>query len=185
MVSIQEEIAAHYQVSDSSVEVSEIEEFAKAIRGEIPYNSQALGIELWEDFILTWLNGGVYEEKEEYMKRLFHTFRDDFAFDGIIYRGMMKREGDSLHPLEVASYSTSNEVAYYFAGCSEDYGMVDEEENIENVVIHVDAEKAFAFDAFLKKLRQLTNSTELKEEINIRMWEEEKIYPLPAYTLCY
>lgn len=184
MVSIQETINSHFAVAPSTLEASFIDEFAQAVRGEIPYDSSSLNIEIWEDFLLTWLNGGVYEDKREYMKLLYHTFGKDFSYQGVLYRGMRKDFEGALYPMQVASYSSRDEVAFFFAGTSEEYGMIDEDEGmVENVLVTVDAENAFAFDEFLRKILSLTQNGELRVEIEVRMWEEEKIYPLPEYAL--
>lgn len=183
MVSIQEKIASHFVVAPSTLEDSFIEEFAQAVRGERVYDSSSLNVEIWEDFILTWLNGGVYEDKSEFMKLLFHTFRDEFSYEGVLYRGMIKDFEGDLYPMEVASYSSTEEVAFYFSGTSEVYGRMDDEDIAPSVVVDVQAEGAFAFDEFLKRISSLTSNGELKNEIDCRIWEEEKIYPLPEYLL--
>lgn len=183
MVSIQEKIASHFIVEPSMVDSFGIEEFAQALRGDIPYDNTKLSIEIWEDFILTWLNGGVFEDKREYMKHLYHTFRNEYAYEGTLYRGMIRDTEGELYPMELASYSSRDEVAFYFAGNSEEFGMMDEECEDESITITVYAEDAFAFDKFLLKLKSLTKNQELASEIEDRIWEEEKIYPLPAYVL--
>ena len=183
MVSIQEKINSHFIVAPSTLEASFIDEFAQAVRGEIPYDSSSLNIEIWEDFLLTWLNGGVYEDKREYMKLLYHTFGEDFSYQGILYRGMRKDFEGGLYPMQVASYSSRDEVAFYFAGTSEEYGVVEDDHGVENVVVNVQAEGAFAFDEFIRKISSMTENRLLKAEIDCRIWEEEKIYPLPEYVL--
>lgn len=186
MVSIHEEIASHFVVEQSSLETSFIKGFAQAVRGEIPYDSSYEPVEIWEDFLITWLNGGVYEDKREYMKLLLHTFRDEFSYEGDLYRGMVKEPEGDLYPMHVASFSSRDEVAFYFAGCSEEYGTPDDDDvdaEGESVIIRVYAEKAFAFDDFLRKIESLTQNEELSLEIQARMWEEEKIFPLPEYLL--
>lgn len=183
MVSIQEKISSQFVVSPSNLEDSFIEEFAQAVKGEIPYQSSSVTIEIWEDFLLTWLNGGVYEDKREYMKQLYHTFQEEFAYEGDLYRGMIKEPEGDLYPLPIASFSSRDEVAFYFAGCSEEYGKLEDDSEAESVIIRVYAEKAFAFDDFIQRVHGLTTNEELKSEIDDRIWEEEKIFPLPEYLL--
>jgi hypothetical protein len=184
MVSIQEKISSYFEVEKSGIDISYISEFAQAFRGEISYDSTNESIEIWEDFILTWLNGGVYEEKEEFMKLLFATFQPDYVYEGELYRGMMKPENEGLYPMPLASYSSYDEVAFYFAGKSHTYGIEDNSgPAFESVIITVQAESAFSFDDFLKKLDTLTTNKELRNEIEVRIWENEKIFPLPAYVL--
>lgn len=183
MLAIHEQIRSHFVVTPSELPDSFIKEFAAAVRGEIVYDSSFLPIEIWEDFLLNWLNGSAYEGKEDYMKLLYHTFREEYPFEGILYRGIIKSKDEELYPMDLASYSSSDEVAFYFKGDSEAFGKCEIRDDEEQMVLELDAEGAFAFDEFLKRVLSLTDNQELKDEINERIWEEEKIYPMPLYVL--
>lgn len=163
----------------------EISVFKEAVLGLRPYDASHPEIEQWEDFLMQWLCGAVYEDKEEYMLTVFHAFRDTFGYSGEIWRGMVIPHSEEIYPLPVASFSDSEEVAYAFAGSSQQYGCLNEEE-LEGescYTLTLDVERALALDALMKQIRQLTSNQDLKNEIGVRSWEREKIYPVTAYSL--
>lgn len=153
--------------------------FKDAVEGRTPYNSDEQEIDMWEDFLIHWLNGATYEDKSDYMWTMFQAFRDTFGYTGDIWRGVIVSEQEELYPLPVACYSSEREVAVAFAGLSEVYGSYTDEEleGSRCTLLNVKADRALALDKLLERIFELTQNTNLKNEITMRAFEQEKVYP--------
>lgn len=172
-------------VTKSELHPESIEKFKMAVDGLIPYNSLDVDIAVWEDFLMNWLEGEAqikYENWMEYLKLLYHTFRDSYGYDGILWRGIELEPWKTFEPKELACYSSNDEVALCFAGKSHQYGVSDEWGQ-EKLLIEVYVKGALALDELLEDLCMLTMNGALLEQIDEKLWECEKICPQPEYVL--
>lgn len=169
-------------VSESILHPESIEKFKLAVAGEIPYNSLDVDIAVWEDFLANWLEGEYYENAMEYMKLLYHTFRETFRYDGTLWRGFEVLDGIEVKGKELACYSSDEEIGRLFAGKSELYGVTDDFGQ-KRCLIEIEVSGAFALDELMERLCYLTMNGRLLDQIDEKMYECEKIFPQPEYLV--
>lgn len=162
-----------------------IQAFKDALEGRIPYDSQLPAIQYWEDFLIQWVMADEFPEIELHLQVLFDAFRDSFAYNGTIWKGIWRKDKEPLLPMALSSYSSEKEVALWFVGASRVHGYYYEEveKGMEQVIVAVEADRALALDELLRKVESLTTNDEIYEVFEKREWECEKVYPLTIENL--
>ena len=129
-----------------------------------------------------------YEREEEmypFMDILFLVIKPHYQYEGILYRGMsaqVKTRAKGLGIKRYASYSDQLEIVKHFAGLSEEYGLsVTKNEHRE--VFKIRVKDAFAFDDFLQDYAEITTSDSLINQIEEKLYENEKIYGFNPCTV--
>lgn len=147
---------------------------------EEPFPSDNWSISYWEDVIYKWLNGLYYDDEELLlsMKALHQVFVAHFPYTGEVYRGTQLPIEQEMTPRNLASFSSYDEVALFFAGDSEVYGENFRDGRPNRTIISTRHAQAFHFVHFLEKLKPLTSHFPLLIQIDDRTWESEVLAPL-------
>lgn len=142
------------------------------------------------DYVLeTWLGDMEDYEREEdmypFMDILFTVLKPHYLYEGTLYRGMsaqVETRAKGLGTKRYASYSDQLEIAKHFAGLSEEYGLsITKNEHRE--VFKIQVKDAFAFDDFLQDYLEITTSDSLINQIEEKLYENEKIYGFNPCTV--
>lgn len=162
------------------LEITDVRYFKEALLGKVEYHSEHPSITKVEQFLVEWLNN--QPDRTPLLFNLWIVFselRKKFPYDGLLYRGLVLNEGETfnphLNPVPLVSYTNEKEIGLYFAGKSDVYGSIPTP--FQSILMVVRATNALALDDLLEKVAELTTNEELLDEIDERIWEQEKIYP--------
>lgn len=150
--------------------------YGSALKGEVEYNSLDERIQNVELFLMNWLNGLFGEEECEYsveegkmyLEHLYNTFKDDFRYEGVIYRGIAIDNKQEIKTDYLASFTSDLFVAEEFASPYE--------EDQRSIVFKTETNNAFDFSEFLRKVNTKTTNEDLEIVIEERIDEEEKLH---------
>lgn len=161
------------------IQTEDVNVLVDAISQQSHYDSTNLSIRKIEEFLIYWLNGEEYPNKNEIIQMLYDTFKSRFSYDGILYRGIeMEKEiyqKDGLKTGYLASFSDQKDSAEYFAGQSKMYGD-SHKVNTVRIIAETKVINAFALDQFLLAIQEKTSNPDLDTVIEERIWENEKLH---------
>lgn len=160
----------------------DVEHFFGAVNGKHEYDTFSTSISAVETFLIYWLNGEEYEEKQACMEMLYEQCRQVFSYTGYLYRGIqmnrLEYKEKGLRYTGYSSFTDIEEVARHFAGKSDIYCQSNLPDSI-HFLIEGEVEDAFALDDLLDVLIHKTENIDLVIVIEERIWENEKISPCP------
>lgn len=154
------------------IKKNDIELFAQSVTGKRVYDSGDHATERVEVFLMCWLNGLDYPNKQQHIQALYEQLRKDFPANGELFR-VMSFENKSycpsaLKPLELASYTGDIEIAK---------DILDKREGWTRFIYVTDASEGFDFYQMLMQVQKRTQSVEMEIVIMDREWEQEKLHP--------
>jgi len=159
---------------------TDIQIFLNAMNGNMAYDSSHISVSKVETFLIEWLKDQECRlSMMTPMSCLCESLKSLYPFQGTLYRGLVidkeifEREG--IHSSSLASFTDSKEIGLYFAGKSNMYGKI-EGNNVVQVLLMGKTMKGVSFDDFLDRLREITDNNLLLDQIDERIWEQEKLH---------
>lgn len=157
-----------------------IEVFRGYIEKDEPFPKDHRDIVYWENVLYDWIVGlpTHSDHLEVSMEILTRNLHDLFPYEGIVYRGVQLPLNEVLTPRMLASFSSYDEVALFFAGNSKVYGDNESPDRTNRFYIETSHPSAFALANFLEAIRPNISTIGFGEVIDDRLWESEVIAPL-------
>ena len=157
-----------------------IKVFRRYVEKDDPFPKDLHDIVYWENVLYDWIVGLPTDgdHLEVSMEILTRNLQDLFPYDRMIYRGAQLLPNEVLAPRMLASFSSYDEVALFFAGNSKVYGGNESPGRTNRFYIETSHPSAFALGNFLEVIRPKIISEGFAEVIDDRLWESEVIAPL-------
>ena len=162
----------HVEPYIDEIKMNDIELFVESVTGKRVYDSGDHATERVEVFLMCWLNGLDYPNKQQHIMTLYEQLRKDFPATGKLYR-VMSFENQSHSPsaiksMELTSYTDDIEIAK---------DILDKRDGWTRFIYITDASEGFDFHEMLMQVQKRTQSVEMEIVIMDREWEQEKLQP--------